>query len=90
MVEENNRKKAQTQFQALLHDALIRKYAIIPSASQFADDFNLNAIGTSTVSRETTRNWINGSAFPKVDHLMVLCEWLSLSVDSIFQCGNQA
>ena len=80
----SNKEKAQKQFQLILHDALIRRYATVPSAASFADDFNLNATGTSTVSRETTRKWINGSAFPEVGHLVVLSRWLRLSINEIF------
>ena len=85
----SNKKKAQKQFRLILHDALIRRYAVVPSASILADDFNLNATGTTTVSRETTRKWINGTTFPEVGHLIVLCEFLSLSVDSIFSCSEK-
>jgi|TARA_B110000483_G_scaffold173886_1_gene205763 hypothetical protein len=80
----SNKEKVQKQFQLILHAGLIRRYAAIPSAANFADDFNLNATGTSTVSRETTRKWINGNAFPEVGHLVVLSHWLRLSVNEIF------
>ena len=80
----SNKEKVQKQFQLILHAGLIRRYAAIPSAANFADDFNLNATGTSTVSRETTRKWINGNAFPEVGHLVVLSQWLRLSVNEIF------
>jgi hypothetical protein len=80
----SNKERAQKQFQVALHKALIKKYALVPSAARFSDDFNLHAAGTSTVSRETTRKWINGSAFPEVGHLVVLSDWLLISVDEIF------
>lgn len=43
-----------------------------------ADQFNLRAEGTSTISRETARKWMRGKAVPQVGRLEVLIKWLGL------------
>lgn len=53
-------------------------YGRIPSAAKFADAFNLRAYGTTTISRETARKWLNGAAIPEVGRLKVLMSWVGL------------
>ncbi len=50
----------------------------MPSATMLADQFNLRAEGTSTISRETARKWMRGKAVPQVGRLEVLIKWLGL------------
>jgi len=84
MVEKGNKNMVLERFQHYLSAALLRNYGRIPSAAVFADDFNLRAVGTTTVTRETTRKWINGITLPTVGHIVVLVAWLNLDVNVMF------
>ena len=58
---------------------LFEKYALIPSNSFVATQFNLRAHGTSVVSRETARKWLKGLTFPSPGHLITIIKWLKLN-----------
>jgi hypothetical protein len=81
----NNRTSTKLNLRVLLNKALIKKFGKIPSASKFADQFNLRAFGTTTVTRETSRKWIAGLAVPEIDKLCILVSWLELDPAEIFQ-----
>lgn len=85
-----NRELAIENFSKALNLALIDKFGKIPSAMNLANEFNLRAYGTNSITRETARKWIKGLAFPEAGALQLLVDWLSLdpinifSVDSVF------
>ena len=58
---------------------LFQKYALIPTNSFVATQFNLRAHGTSVVSRETARKWLKGLALPSSSHLITIIKWLKLN-----------
>lgn len=58
---------------------LFEKYALIPSNSFVAAQFNLRAHGTTVVSRETARKWSKGLALPSPSHLLTIIKWLQLN-----------
>jgi len=60
-------------------DGLFEKYALIPTNSFVATQFNLRAHGTSVVSRETARKWLKGLALPSPGHLIAIIKWLKLN-----------
>jgi len=84
MAQEDNKNSALKHLHHELLAAVITNYGRPPSAATFAEDFNLRAIGTTTVPRETTIKWLNGTVFPCVGHLVVLVSWLNLLPDAIF------
>lgn len=80
-----NRLVSRSNLGILLSQALIRKFGALPSANKFADQFNLRAYGTTTITRETARKWIAGLAVPEIDKLSILVEWLDISPSEIFK-----
>jgi hypothetical protein len=75
---EENRERAGRKLGHLLNELLFRKYGRRISAQKLADQFNLRAKGTKTISRETARKWLSGMAIPQYDRLVVLVDWLGL------------
>jgi hypothetical protein len=71
------RKKFSTHFK----EQLKKRYKKVPSTSFIANEFNLRAVGSSTVSREAVRKWLNGLSFPKSDKLNVMRKWLDIQTD---------
>jgi hypothetical protein len=71
-------------FHKALNVGLKKKFAKIPSSTEFANQFNLRAYGTKTISRETARKWKTGLALPGPANLQVLIEWLHLNTENIF------
>jgi len=63
-----------------INKGLIKKMGKIPSANTFANQFNLRAYGTTTITRETARKWRLGLPVPSMDKLAVLIEWLDIDV----------
>ena len=76
---KNTREVTGDLFAVHLKRMLTSQYGYMPSASKFADDFNLRAVGTKTISRETARKWIRGEAIPEISRLKVLINWLKLN-----------
>lgn len=66
-------------FSICLNEALLRKYGKVPSATFLANQFNLRAIGTTTITREAARKWLNGLAIPEMSRLQVLVNWLGMN-----------
>ena len=85
----NNRSLITLNFQKALKAGLKNTFGKIPSSTEFANQFNLRAYGTKTISRETARKWKTGLALPEPSNLQVLIEWLNLSTEHIF-AHNQA
>lgn len=79
-----NRKEFVAKFAEVLNRALIKKYKKVPSGSFLANQFNLRAEGTTTITAETARKWIKGISVPEIDRFKVLIKWLELDIDSIF------
>lgn len=77
-MKEENRELAQRLFRQILDDRLRKKFGRRISAQRLADQFNLRAKGTTTISRETARKWMSGLAIPQYERLVVLVEWLAL------------
>jgi hypothetical protein len=80
----NNRSLITLNFHKALNTGLKNRFGKIPSSTEFANQFNLRAYGTKTISRETARKWKTGIAFPEPSNLQVLIEWLHLSTEDIF------
>lgn len=54
------------------------------TAESLAREFNLRAIGCDSITRETARRWLTGSALPEYGRLVVLKKWLELDMNFIF------
>jgi hypothetical protein len=83
-----NRKEFVAKFAEVLNRALLKKYKKIPSGSFLANQFNLRAEGTTTITAETARKWVKGLSVPEIDRFKVLIKWLELDVDSIFNTSE--
>ena len=79
-----NRKEFVAKFAEVLNRSLVKKYKKVPSGSFLANQFNLRAEGTTTITAETARKWVKGLSVPEIDRFKVLIKWLELDVDSIF------
>ncbi len=84
MLMMENRKQFAKKFAEVLNQHLIIKYKKIPSGYFFANQFNLRAQGTTTISAETARKWIKGLAVPEIDRFKVLIEWLHMDISELF------
>jgi hypothetical protein len=71
------RKKFSTHFK----EQLKKRYKKVPSTSFIANEFNLRAHYSETVTREAVRKWLNGLSFPKSDKLSVMRKWLDLQTE---------
>ena len=71
------RKKFSVHFK----EQLKKRYRKVPSTSLIANEFNLRAHDSATVTREAVRKWLNGLSFPKSDKLSVMRKWLDLETD---------
>ncbi len=83
-MDMNNRKSTASCLAKAINEGLIKKFGKIPSANIFANQFNLRAYGTKTITRETARKWLLGLAVPEIDKLVVLIEWLDIDVLNLF------
>ena len=86
----NNREQFAFEFAELLNKYLIRKYKKIPSANFFANQFNLRAKGTTTITAETARKWLRGISVPEIDRFLVLIDWLGFHPGELFGFENNA
>ena len=84
----NNREQFAFEFAELLNKYLIRKYKKIPSANFFANQFNLRAKGTTTITAETARKWLRGISVPEIDRFLVLIDWLGFHPGELFGFEN--
>lgn len=74
-------KKLRKQFASQFKEQLVKRYKKIPSTNFIANEFNLRARDSHTVSREAVRKWLNGMSFPTSDKLSVMRKWLDLQTD---------
>jgi hypothetical protein len=79
-----NRKEFAAKFADVLNIALVKKYKKVPSGHFMANQFNLRAEGTTTITAETARKWVKGLSVPEIDRFKVLIKWLELDVDDLF------
>ena len=79
-----NRKEFAKKFAEILKHHLVMKYKKVPSGYFFANQFNLRAKGTTTITAETARKWIKGISVPEIDRFKVLIEWLSMDTSELF------
>lgn len=79
-----NRKEFAAKFAEVLNRHLIKKYNKVPSGYFFANQFNLRAQGTTTITAETARKWIKGISVPEIDRFKVLIEWLEINISDLF------
>ena len=86
----NNREQFAFEFAELLNKYLIRKYKKTPSANFFANQFNLRAKGTTTITAETARKWLRGISVPEIDRFLVLIDWLGFHPGELFGFENNA
>jgi transcriptional regulator with XRE-family HTH domain len=75
---QKNRQTTLSKFERTLRAGIARKLGRKISAQKFADQFNLRAHGTDTISRETARKWMRGTTIPDYERLAVLVRWLEL------------
>ena len=73
--------KHQKKFAAHFKEKLKTRYKKVPSTSFIANEFNLRAHDSDTVTREAVRKWLNGLSFPKSDKLSVMRNWLDVETD---------
>jgi hypothetical protein len=76
--ETASRDHLRLNFGETLKAALISRLGKLPSATYLANQFNFRANGTSAITRETARKWMNGQAIPEIERLNILIEWLEL------------
>ncbi len=75
---QKNRETTLGKFERALRASIARKLGRKISAQRFADQYNLRAHGTETISRETARKWIRGTTIPEYERLAILVQWLDL------------
>lgn len=66
------------------------RYSKIPSNAKLAKDFYYSTNYTLNVNRETVRKWLKGDAFPDLDYLIHLIDWLGLDMRNVFEYGVSA
>lgn len=88
MPSRKNREIVQKNFTANLTLALRARYGKRVSATRVADEFNLRALGTTTVTRQTALKWMTGHALPDAGRLKVIAEWLDLDLNEIFKSSE--
>ena len=69
------------KFAAHFKEKLKVRYKKVPSTNFIANEFNLRAHDSETVSREAVRKWLNGVSLPKPDKLSVMGKWLDLKTE---------
>ena len=69
------------KFSTHLKEKLKVRYKKVPSTNFIANEFNLRAHDSETVTREAVRKWLNGLSFPKSDKLQVMRKWLDIKTD---------
>lgn len=80
-----NKKIVLVNFSRQLQLSLGKELGEPHSATRFANEFNLRAYGTQTITRQTALNWLKGSVFPDPGRLLVLVSWLDMDLNEIFK-----
>ncbi len=83
-----NRDVVSARFRIALANRLKNRFGKVISAQRFSDLYNLNAYGSTTISRETARLWIRGNAMPDYGHLSVLVQWLGINPEEFLGKEN--
>ncbi len=83
-----NRDVVSARFRISLANRLKNRFGKVISAQRFSDLYNLNAYGSTTISRETARLWIRGNAMPDYGHLSVLVQWLGINPEEFLGKEN--
>ena len=86
--EKASRDALRLEFCKTLKAALTNRLGKLPSATQLANQFNFRAHGTTTITRETARKWMNGQAIPEIPRLKILIDWLDLDVRGFLYTGQ--
>lgn len=73
--------KLRKKFAQHFKEKLKVRYKKVPSTNFIANEFNLRAHDSRTVSREAVRKWLNALSFPTSDKLSVMRKWLDLETD---------
>lgn len=84
-MSRENRDLILNRFSSKLNAAILEQYGTKFSAANFADQYNLRANGTTTITRQTALRWTSGQGFPDPGRLYVLVEWLDLDIKNIFK-----
>lgn len=84
-----NRREVAKFLSEIIKKSLRIKYGKVPSASRFANEFNLRAHGTKTITNETARKWLLGLTFPEIDKLIVLSDWLEIDLSIVLKGALQ-
>ncbi len=74
----------EERFGITLRAALRTRFGRLPSAAFVANQFNLRARTSGSVSGESVRRWMRGISTPRFDHFEILVAWLNLNLYEIF------
>ena len=77
------------QFAEEMKRCCLDRYSTIPSNEQMARDFYSATNYKLSINRETFRKWMRGDAFPDLDHLLYLIEWLNLDMVNVFKVATK-
>lgn len=72
----------KARFATELRRCLKEHYGAVPSCEVLARDFSLHT--NSPVTREASRKWVRGQAFPDLSRLGDLIVWLHLDMRAVF------
>lgn len=75
---------AKRQFALELERVLGVAYRSRPSNEQVARDFVVFCKYSIKLNRETVRKWRNGTAFPDLEYLVRLVEWVHCDMSKVF------
>ena len=82
---KRNKRSVIKNFNRVLISCIETNSDITLSATALANAFNLRADGTTTISRQTARKWLNGESIPEPGHLLVLVEWLEIDMNKVYK-----
>lgn len=85
-MKKNN--EIKDSFSSSLRKCLYEHYGKIPSAANFARDFNLRSHGTTPITQESARRWMRGVSLPEDDRLRVLINWLNLDYNEVLRLSE--
>lgn len=77
--------RVKKRFSEEMKRCCAERYSKIPSNAKLAKDFYYSTNYTLNVNRETFRKWLKGEAFPDLDYLIHLINWLELDMNNIFE-----
>lgn len=68
----------RAQFAARLHETLTKAHCPAYSATTIANEFNLRWYGPG-ISPACIETWLTGKAFPRLEKMRILADWLGVS-----------